>query len=67
MFGMRERAGTPARHVRRAGEAGGGDVAQRVGTVVAELSRVGRPADADGIHDEENCARHQDFSAPIRS
>ena len=43
------------------GGAGGGDMAERIGALVAELRRIGRPADADGIHDEENGARHQRF------
>ena len=40
------------------GGAGGGDVAERVGALVAEFFRVRGAADADGIHDEKNRARH---------
>ena len=38
--------------------AGGGDVAERVGTLVAEIGRVGRTADAEGVQNEDECARH---------
>ena len=38
--------------------AGGGDMAERIGALVAEIGRVGCAADAEGVQNEDECARH---------
>src|SRR3712207_8576986 len=46
------------RSVPRSRRARGGDVAERVGAFITELLGVGRAADADGVHDEQDPPRH---------
>jgi hypothetical protein len=44
--------------VARTSGAGGSDMSERIGPRVAEETGVGRAADAEGIQNEEKCARH---------
>ena len=56
------------RHVQRAtpqaitiavsGRAGGGDMAERIRALVAEIGRIGCTADAEGVQNEDERARH---------
>ena len=53
-----ERAVAQALAVAVACGAGRGDMAERVGALIAEIGGVRRAADAEGIQNEEECARH---------
>ena len=58
MLGSVERALPQAVAVAASCRAGRGDMAERVGALVAESGRVGRAADAEGVQNEDECARH---------
>ena len=53
-----ERAAPKPVAVAFSSRAGGSDVAERVGALVAEIGRVGGAADAEGVQNEDECARH---------
>src|SRR5690606_30714563 len=59
--GHAERPGAQARDVGPARRACGLDVAERVGSLVAEARCIRRAADAEGIEHEEKGARHRQF------
>ena len=57
-----QRSGPQPRAVSATLGAGGGDVAERVGALVAEVRRIARAADAHRVHDDEKGPGHRDLA-----
>ena len=53
-----ERAAPQAVAIAVSGRAGGGDMAERIRALVAEIGRIGCTADAEGVQNEDERARH---------